>query len=67
MRQKRPRCPEASHVTQDYTLNCEEPDSTRAIAFYRKHGYQSDGAVEHLKLIGDLPKIRMTRLAEPGA
>lgn len=37
--------------------------NTRAIGFYRKHGYQPDGAVEHLKLIGDLPKIRMTRPA----
>lgn len=33
----------------------------RAIGFYSKHGYQPDGAVEHLKLIGNLPKIRMVR------
>ncbi|WP_300345050.1 GNAT family N-acetyltransferase [Nesterenkonia sp.] len=33
----------------------------RAIAFYRKHGYRPDGAVEHLPHIGNLPKIRMVR------
>lgn len=40
--------------------------NARAISFYRKHGYRPDGAVEHLKLIGDLPKIRMRRSAESG-
>ena len=33
----------------------------RAIGFYRRHGYRADGAVEHLKLIDNLTKIRMVR------
>lgn len=33
----------------------------RAIGFYRRHGYRADGAVEHLKLIDNLLKIRMVR------
>lgn len=41
--------------------------NTRAIAFYRKHGYQPDGAVEHLRLIGNLPKIRMVRSEAPAS
>lgn len=36
----------------------------RAIGFYRKHGYRPDGVVEHLKLMNNLPKIRMTRSAQ---
>ncbi len=35
--------------------------NTRAIAFYRKHGFEPDGAVEHLVTIANLPKIRMVR------
>lgn len=34
-------------------------ENTRAVAYYRKRGYQPDGAVQHLTDIANLPKIRM--------
>lgn len=36
-------------------------ENTRAIAFYRKHGFAPDGGIEHLTEIGNLPKVRMVR------
>lgn len=35
--------------------------NTRAIAFYRKYGFEPDGVVEYVANMVDLPKIRMVR------
>lgn len=42
-------------------------ENRRAIAYYRKRGYQPDGTVEHLTNIANLPKIRMVWTPESSA